>query len=68
MHTGRSVANVKEYITWRSGYVRAGDIRQETYVLRNINWLVFMPEIKNVYCAVQPGFLNAAFHVLSLKG
>jgi hypothetical protein len=34
----------------------------------NINWLVFITEIKSVYCAVQTGSVNRAFCTLSLKG
>jgi hypothetical protein len=30
MPTGRSVANVAEYTTWRFRYVRARDLRQES--------------------------------------
>ena len=34
----------------------------------SINWLLFITEIKNVYCAVRTGSLNKAVCVLSLKG
>ena len=33
-----------------------------------INWLVLVPEIVSVYCAVRAGSLNKRDYVLSLKG
>ena len=33
----------------------------------NINWLVFMTEMKSVYCAVRTGSLNKAVYALFLK-
>ena len=33
-----------------------------------INWLVFITEMKSVYCEVRTGSLNKAPYALSLKG
>jgi len=34
----------------------------------NINWLVFITEMKSVYCAVRTGALNKTVYASSLKG
>jgi hypothetical protein len=39
-----------------------------TFALCNINWLVFITEMKSVYCAVRTGSLNTIFYASSLKG
>jgi hypothetical protein len=38
------------------------------FVLYNINWLVFINEMKNVYSAVRTGYLNKAVCASSVKG
>ena len=39
-----------------------------TCATHNINWLVFITEMKSVYCAAETGSLNKAVCVASLKG
>jgi hypothetical protein len=39
-----------------------------SFVLYNANWLVFITEMKSVYCAVRIGSLNKAVCASSLKG
>jgi hypothetical protein len=39
-----------------------------TFALCNINWLVFIIEIKSVYCAVRTGCFNKRVPASSLKG
>jgi hypothetical protein len=38
-----------------------------TFALYNLNWLVFITEMKRVYCAVRTGCLNKTVYVPSLK-
>ena len=39
-----------------------------TFALHNANWLVFITEMKRVYCAVRTGSLNTTVYTSSLKG
>jgi hypothetical protein len=39
-----------------------------TFASYIINWLVFIAELKSVYCAVRTGSLNKAVCASSLKG
>jgi hypothetical protein len=39
-----------------------------TFALYNINWFVFLIEMKSVYCAVRTGSLNETVYASSLKG
>jgi hypothetical protein len=39
-----------------------------TFALYNINWFVFLTEMKSVYCAVRTESLDETVSALSLKG
>ena len=42
--------------------------KQRLVATYSINWLVFITEMKSVYCAVRTGSLNKAVRALYLKG
>jgi hypothetical protein len=42
--------------------------KRANFALPNRNWLVFITEIKSVYCAVRSGSLNETVYAASLKG
>ena len=44
------------------------DLQTATFATYSINWLVFITDMKSVYCAVRTGSLNKAVWASSLKG
>ena len=69
-HVMHQQFNIQQLYALPTLYLRFVFIWEQTatFVPYSINWLVFITEMKSVYCAVRNGSLNKAVCASSLKG